>query len=76
MACFPINVSNNKHIFGRRMVGWIMLTLRGEIMARPMTKIVNGDDEIVREMTEEDHQEFLDNQEFLAQHHAAVAAAK
>ena len=53
-----------------------MLTLRGEIMTRPMTKIVNGSEEIVREMTEEEHQEFLDNQEFLAQHHEAVAAAK
>jgi len=32
-----------------------------------MTKIVNGDEEIVREMTEAEHADFLASQEALAQ---------
>jgi hypothetical protein len=40
-----------------------------------MTKIVNGDEEIVREMTEQEYVDFLANQEYWEQQAQAKAEA-
>ena len=44
-------------------------------MTRPMTKIVNGNEEVVREMTEQEYSDFLASQEFWQQEAEAKAAA-
>ena len=44
-------------------------------MIRPMTKIVNGDVEIIREMTEQEHTDYLEMQAYLEQQAQAKAEA-